>query len=151
MANMMQSSDIFLQQEDFADLPELVVFPIDEANPNQQIKLNFAKFECCSAKDKNLYTGEIVIVYEPNDVLVEFDSLIEYFQSFKNNYASIENVISQIADDFYEACEPAYFQICGKFKHGQGLEVEILIENDELFSVDDMDDDDEDDDDGYEY
>jgi len=87
------------------------------------VELDCKEFTCVCPKTGQPDFAEILITYIPDQLLIESKALKLYLFSFRNHGIFHEFVINKIADDLYQALQPKFLKVVGRFSPRGGIAI----------------------------
>ncbi|MBN2284524.1 MAG: NADPH-dependent 7-cyano-7-deazaguanine reductase QueF [Deltaproteobacteria bacterium] len=90
-----------------------------------EIDIRFPEFTCLCPKTSQPDFAEIVIIYIPNERLVELKSLKLYLNSYRDQGIFHEEAVNRILEDFVETVRPKRVEVTGKFNVRGGIHTTV--------------------------
>lgn len=101
------------------------------ANPNEErdysIEIDFPEFTCLCPRSGYPDFATIHIRYVPDKLIVELKSLKLYFNKYRNEHISHEEVTNKIYTDFCETVKPRSLEIVGDFNPRGNVKTVIRV------------------------
>jgi len=85
----------------------------------------YENFTCICPVTGRRDRGKIVIRYKPKDRLIEYESLDEYFKSFRDLRMHHEAVVDRIFSDLKKALNPKWLEVVAEFEERSGVKAKV--------------------------
>ena len=121
------------------DTGALISFPNPKSNRDYEISIDFPEFSCKCPFSGYPDFATLRIIYQPNKKVIELKSIKLYFNGFRENKISHEEVANKIIDDLVMASDPKWMQLEADFNprgnvhtiikvcHGKRNSLELIL------------------------
>lgn len=97
--------------------------PAQHASPGTTVTLDCPEFTSICPKTSQPDFGHLVITYRPRGKLIESKALKLYLFAFRGTGHFHETVIQRIATDLFNALEPHWLEVRGRFLPRGGISI----------------------------
>jgi 7-cyano-7-deazaguanine reductase len=104
---------------------ELELIPFAHCGSQTVVTLNCEEFSCLCPVTGQPDFARLRISYHPRKTIVESKSVKQYLWTYREVGIFHEDVINQIADDFYKALQPEWLVVDGHFNIRGGISIEV--------------------------